>query len=165
VAFSYLFRPDHHVLVLRELIQMRRAQGTNVLFVDFRAAYDSVHHTLQWRVMGFPHALIGILSAWLGSRTGRLKVDGELSEPSPISKGVPQGGPLSTTLWNLFIEPLSRRLASELPGVSVRAPLRPDWTPVCDDFHVTHLLFADDAAITTEPTHEASQPALRVIAK
>ena len=46
VAFSQLLSPDHHVLVLRELIQMRRAQGcgTNVLFVDFRAAYDSVHH-------------------------------------------------------------------------------------------------------------------------
>ena len=135
VAFSQLLSPDHHVLVLRELIQMRRAQGcgTNVLFVDFRAAYDSVHHTLLWhvlRVMGFPHALIGILSAWLGSRTGRLKVDGELSEPFPMTMGVPQGGPLSTTLWNLFIEPLSRRLASELPGVSVRAPRRPDGTPL-----------------------------------
>jgi hypothetical protein len=170
VAFSQLLAPDHHVLVLRELIQMRRAQGrgTNVLFVDFKAAYDSVHHDLLWhvlRVMGFPEALITVLSDWLGSRMGRLKVDGELSPPFPMTMGVPQGGPLSTTLWNLFIEPLSRRLAAELPGVRARASLRADGTPLCDDFHVTHLFFADDLAVPTKPTHEAAQRALRITAE
>ncbi len=60
-----------------------------------------------------------------------------------------------------LFEPYSRRLASELPGVSVHAPLRPDGTPLCDDFHVTHLLFADDAAIAKAHTRGAASAARR----
>jgi hypothetical protein len=82
-----------------------------------------------------------------------------------MTMGVPQGGPLSTTLWNLFIEPLSRRLAAELPGVRVNARKRADGTPLCEDLHVTHLFFADDLAVPTELTHEAAQHALRITAE
>lgn len=169
-AFSQFLSPEHHVLVLRELIQMRRAEGkgANVLFVDFKSAYDSVHHDLLWHilsVMGFPPQLINVLRDWLGSRVGRIKLDGELSEPFPMTMGVPQGGPLSTTLWNLFIEPLSRRLAHELPGVRVRAPRNAHGVRTCDDFHVTHLLFADDLAVPTCTTQKATRHALRVTAE
>lgn len=167
-AFMQFQSAEMQVLTLRESLLWRRAQGkgTNVIFVDFKAAYDSVHQPLLWhvlRTMGVPEALIRVLEPWYASRTGRIKSGGELSAPFPINKGVPQGGPLSTLLWNLFIEPLSRRLR-RLPGVTV-APLDTDTRHAHLAVNLTHLLFADDLAILTEPNSAAALEALQVTAE
>lgn len=167
-AFMQYQSAEMHVLTLRESLLWRRAQGkgTNVIFVDFKAAYDSVHQELLWKVllhMGVPAELIAVLRPWYASRTGRIKADGKLSEPFPINKGVPQGGPLSTLLWNLFIESLSRRLR-ELPGVTV-GPGPADAEHTRHALQLKHLLFADDLAILTEPNSAATQEALRVVAE
>jgi hypothetical protein len=167
VAFSAFHSPEMHVLALREMISMRRRAGddTYVLFVDFKAAYDSVHHSMLWHVvrrMGFPEDVIRVLSDWYRSRTGSIKAGGSRSPPFRIDKGMPQGGPLSTLLWNLFIEPLSRRLAL-IPGVTVtrRDALNAALTHTVK---LTHLLFADDLAILAS-SPEALREALRVTAE
>jgi hypothetical protein len=92
-AFMQFHSAEMQVLALRESVLWRRAQGlgTNVVFVDFRAAYDSVHHAMLWhvlRTMGFPEGLIAVLSGWYASRSGRIKSGGELSGAFPIDKGV-----------------------------------------------------------------------------
>ena len=166
-AFSAFHSPEMHVLTLREMISMRRKAGadTYALFIDFKSAYDSVHHSMLWHVvrrMGFPESVIRVLADWYRSRTGYIKSGRRRSPPFPIDKGMPQGGPLSTLLWNLFIETLSRRLA-QIPGVTVT---RAD---TCDAnklhlFKLTHLLFADDLVILAE-SPEALREALRITAE
>ncbi len=57
--------------------------------------------------------------------------------------------------------PLSRRLA-QLPRVIV-GPLAASGSDALAVW-LTHLLFADDLALMTEPTHEAARAALVVVA-
>lgn len=167
-AFMQFQSAEMQVLTLRESLLWRRAQGkgTNVIFVDFKAAYDSVHQKVLWKVlktMGVPEELIKILEPWYATRVGRIKANGELSDPFAINKGVPQGGPLSTLLWNLLIETLSRQLAT-LPGVKIEPVAGAGQHPELG-LTLTHLLFADDLAILTEPNHEAALAALRMVAE
>ena len=108
--------------------------------MDFKQAYDStVHLDALWAVLqlqGIPSQLIDLLRDWSGKRRTRVRVNGELSEPYPISKGVPQGDPLSCLLFNLYIDSLSRFLKSrpDLQGV----------TAFAGGITVQHLLYADD---------------------
>ena len=63
-------------------------------------------------------------------------MNGELSEPYAMEKGVPQGDPLSCLLFNLYIDSLSRYLKSrpDLQGVSAFG----------GGISLLHLLYADD---------------------
>ena len=170
-AFMQFHSSEMQVLTLREVLLWRRALGlgTNVIFVDFKAAYDSVHHALLWfilRRMNFPEGFIRLLQGWLPLREGRIRSGKEVSEPFPIDKGLPQGGILSTLLWNLVIEVLSRRLARLLPGVSMSTP---EGAAVAGlsardlAIRLTHLLFADDLALMTSDDREAALAALRIV--
>jgi len=73
---------------------------------------------------------------WAAKRKTQVRVNGELSEPFHMSKGVPQGDPLSCLLFNLFIDSLSRFLKSrpDLPGV----------TAFGGRITLQHLFYADD---------------------
>jgi hypothetical protein len=92
-----------------------------------------------------------------------------VSEPFPIDKGLPQGGILSTLLWNLVIEVLSRRLARLLPGVPVSAPNGAAAAGGMSELDLavwlTHLLFADDLALLTPDDREATLAALSIVAE
>ena len=65
-----------------------------------------------------------------------MRVNGELSEFYAMTKGVPQGDPLSCLLFNLYIDSLSRFLKSrpDIPGVSAFG----------GGITLQHLLYADD---------------------
>jgi hypothetical protein len=72
------------------------------------------------KMQGVPEQFIELLRDWAAKRRTQVRVSGELSEPFHMSKGVPQGDPLSCLLFNLFIDSLSRFLKSrlDLPGVT-----------------------------------------------
>ena len=82
-----------------------------------------------------------------------VRVNGALSDPIALSKGCPQGDPLSPLLFNLFIESLSRRLATACPGVRAAG-----------EVHINRLLYADDIAVLG-PDRAALVHALTVIAE
>ncbi len=60
--------------------------------------------------MGIPRQLVQLLQKWNSSRTAAVRVNGTVSEPFPVTKGLPQGSVLSPLLFNLYIETLNRRL-------------------------------------------------------
>ena len=141
VAFLPFRGTEEHVFTLQQIARerARRKQLTYLLFIDFKKAYDSVHLDALWAVLerqGVPVSLIDLLRDWASKRTTQVRVNGELSEPFSMSKGVPQGDPLSCLLFNLYIDSLSRFLSS-----------RPDLRGV-NAFRggilLQHLLYADD---------------------
>jgi hypothetical protein len=119
------------------------------LFVDFRKAYDSIHLDALWVVLerqGIPLPFIELLRDWSLKRTTQVRINGELSAPFHMSKGVPQGDPLSCLLFDLFIDSLSRFLISrpDIPGVSAFG----------NSISLQHQLYADDLVCLARSVEE-----------
>ena len=141
VAFLPFRGTEEHVFTAQQVLRQRARQRqlSFLLFADFQKAYDSVHLDALWAVLdlqGVPAEFIDLLRDWAGKRRTRVRVNGELSEAYPMSKGVPQGDPLSCLLFDLYIDSLSRFLRSrpDLSGVSAFG----------GGISVQHLLYADD---------------------
>ena len=141
VAFQAFRGTEEHVFTVQQVLRerARRRLPTYLLFCDFAKAYDTVHHGALWAVLelqGIPLQFIALLRDWASKRTTRVRVNGELSEPYAMEKGVPQGDPLSCLLFNLYIDSLSRYLKSrpDLQGVSAFG----------GGISLLHLLYADD---------------------
>jgi hypothetical protein len=62
--------------------------------------------------MEFSANLIKLISSFLSQRKFRVSIDGEMSMPTEIKTGVPQGSVQSLTLYNLYING-----TPQIPGV------------------------------------------------
>lgn len=88
--------------------------------LDIERAYVTVDHAaLLWKLKsrGIPRCLVAWIRAFLAGRTAQLVVN-EAVFPFNISVGVPQGSPLSPTLFIIFIDDLLEALT---PIVQIQA--------------------------------------------
>ena len=115
-------------------ISLRNQSSTIVAYVDFQRAFDSLsHNKLIHKLIsyGISGNLLYWIQSFLTNRTQIVRVGNHLSNPCPVSSGVPQGSVLGPILFILFIN------------------------DVTDSFHDTVYaqLFADDIKIYTTLTH------------
>lgn len=79
---------------------------------------------------------LGLIQTCCAQLTTRITVKGYLSAPVTIDQGLRQGDPLSPLLYNIVLEPVLRRLQSQLAGITLSG------------FNLRVMAYADDAVVT-----------------
>ena len=100
----------------RILDGFQRKEHTTAIFVDLQQAYDRVWRKgllLKMRESGVHGKLYNWVKYFLVDRTIQTQVNNGISSKQVLEEGLPQGSPLSCTLFLLFINDLPDILQSE----------------------------------------------------
>lgn len=148
------FRPGKscidQIFSLRQILEKTLEYNveTHHLFVDFKAAYDSINRNALYNAMsefGIPRKLINLVKLTMSPVTCRVRVGSDLSEPFEALHGVRQGDGLACLLFNLALEKVIRD-----SGIEIRATIFEN--------SVQLLAYADDIDIiakTPDALHDA----------
>ncbi len=94
-----------------------------IVALDQEKAYDKIAHDYLWRVLQkfrIPATFIRLVQSLYEHAVTSVMVNGTLSRPYRIYRGVRQGDPLSCLLFDLAIEPLSAMIRkSDLEGFNI----------------------------------------------
>src|ERR1700732_1366247 len=132
------------VKLARMMVHYAEATEENGLIIalDQEKAYDKISHDYLWRTLkkyNLPNNFIRTVRSLYDSAETVVILNGTISEPFQVSRGVRQGDPLSCLLFNLAIEPLANTLrkSEDLNGFII---------PGLDSKLIT-TLFADDTTV------------------
>ena len=111
---------------------------TGVVFIDLRKAFDTVDFSILEKKLhgyGVQGTELQWFSSYLQGRTQVVSIDGELSEPLPVTVGVPQGSILGPLLFLLYV--------NDLPDV----PLKCNTNMYADDTELDYATKPSDLQI------------------
>ena len=119
--------------------------------LDAQKAYDSVSHTYLSSVLkayNFPLSFINNVNLLHNNLNAIVQINGHLSEPFQIKRGVKQGDALSCALFILAMDPLIRNIENNtlIPPIEI-----------CQGCKIKTLAYADDIAVITTNSDESSQ--------
>uniref|UniRef100_A0A1B0CNV0 Reverse transcriptase domain-containing protein n=1 Tax=Lutzomyia longipalpis TaxID=7200 RepID=A0A1B0CNV0_LUTLO len=109
------------IFSLRQCMEKMREydQVLHHLFIDFKAAYDSIARVklyVAMRELGIPEKLIRLTRMTMTDVRSRVKVDGSLSREFHVKNGLRQGDGLSCVLFNLALEKAIRDSGVRMRG-------------------------------------------------
>lgn len=125
---------------------MKKYPLAAVVFLDIKAAYDTVNRPLLWRDMslyGIHVHLIAVCRSLFDYNVCNLVVSGRKSDDIECLRGLLQGSSLSPLLFNLYIHSLILRLNDERHPKLVMG----------GDIELNNLFFADDGALVALIPH------------
>ena len=117
------FRPNHscqtQLVDFIDEIQrsMNIRQQTDLLFIDFSKAFDTVPHGRllnKLKFYGVRGPLLRWISSWLTERYQRVMVDGESSSTTAVKSGVPQGTVLGPLMFLVYINDINENITSSV---------------------------------------------------
>ena len=83
-------------------------QNGLIIALDQEKAYDKIAHDYLWKVFdtfGFPKSFIMLIKSLYQNAKTKVMINGHLSSPFKVTKGVRQDDPMSCLLFDLAIEP------------------------------------------------------------
>lgn len=129
------------IQLLTEYTELNEDINGAIIALDQEKAYDKIRHDYLWRTlqrMNLPNNFINTVKSLYTNAQTKVIINGELSSPFTVRRGVRQGDPLSCLLFNLAIEPLAARIRqSNIQGINI-----PKLTE-----RLKVLLFADDTTV------------------
>ncbi|BHF83345.1 hypothetical protein SprV_0802648900 [Sparganum proliferum] len=155
------------IFTLRRILEFRHSyqQPTAVCFIDFAAAFDSVHRESLWRIMaldGVPEKIIAMIKAYYRSTTTRVLVRNNLSQPFGIRSGVRQGCILSPILFNYAIDWILGRALRESDGVEFAPGHRLNDLDYADDIALLASSFGDLQSMVSRVNEVAKSVGLSI---
>ena len=136
-------RIDHTLHLIRDLIELANQEDMEAafIFLDQEKAFDRVDHDFLYKTMetfGIGENFINWVKQINKTAVTRIKVNGFLTEPIPLLRGVRQGDHLSFYLYLLNIELLALKLRANENIVGF----------VVGGEKIISMHYADDATIT-----------------
>lgn len=127
----------HPLIILTNNIQLTNLQHrkTAILFLDINKAFDTVwHQGLLYKMdkMGIPTPYLKIIDEYLRDRILSIKINNATSFLFSPLQGVPQGSPISPTLYNIYC-------------YDIYPPTNPDTNNTYPDNYI--LQYADDTTL------------------
>ena len=143
--------PGRDISFNNRLIQIARNWSATqnkdycIVSLDARKAFDSVSHEYLEQVMkayNFPVNFIKVFKTLYANNCASVQVNGHISSPFKIERGVKQGDALSCGLFVLAMDPLIRNIAANanIRGLSIPSDDN-------DSIEIKVLAYADDVAI------------------
>ncbi|KAF5376898.1 hypothetical protein D9615_007205 [Tricholomella constricta] len=129
--------------LIKMIISRCEAQEENgaIVCLDQEKAYDKINHAFLWESMekfDFPNEFTSTVKHLYQNAETVVILNGEISEPYKVIRGVRQGDPLSCLLFNLAIESLAQMLRdSDLEGFQIKDERE----------RLIATLFADDTTV------------------
>ena len=124
-------------------------------FIDFEKAYDNINRNKLFSALeeyNLPKKLIRVIESLYEDTMIKVKIGEEVSECEKINKGVRQGCPLSCTLFNIYMDKITRQWkATEPKGVKIT-----------NTEQIETLLFADDQVIVAENEDELQRSVFKL---
>lgn len=116
-----------------------------IVALDQEGAYDKITHPYLWRILekfAFPQEMINIIKTLYRNAPTSIIINGIISDPFLVTRGVRQGDPMSCILFDLSIEPLAANIcASNIKGIDI---------PNHGEKAITSLFADDTTVILTE---------------
>lgn len=155
------FRPDmsttHQLFVVQHLLDW--AMGVTPLhfaFLDMSKAYDRVSRLKLGQVLeqvGIKGDFLYAIQAVINTTMLAVKIEGKHGESFDSTSGVPQGCPISPTLFGIMADGLPRFLAHFCPSIGIKLP---DGTCL-HVLRIQVLGFADDFVLIASTIEDLQQ--------
>ena len=98
-----------------EYAELTESNGA-IMALDQEKVYDKIRHDYLWKTLerfNVPHTFVRTVQELYKHAHTQIVINGILSQPFKVTRGVQQGDPLSCALFNLAIEPLACRIHSD----------------------------------------------------
>jgi endonuclease/exonuclease/phosphatase family metal-dependent hydrolase len=153
------------IFTLRQILQKCREYQvpTHHLFIDFKAAYDTIDRNELWNIMdeyGFPGKLTRLIKATMDGVQCCVKISGGLSGSFESRRGLRQGDGLSCLLFNIALEGVMRRAAYNMRGTIFNKSSQ--FICFADDVDIVGRRFEAVAENYTRLKREAERIGLRI---
>ena len=134
----------NHIRLAKAILSYAEATEEDgaIIALDQEKAYDKIRHDYLWKIMNafnLPQPFIQTVHALYSNAQTKVVINGVMSEPYQVQRGVRQGDPLSCPLFDLAIEPLACMIRNDpnikgitIPGIEEAIKIK---------------LFADDTSI------------------
>ena len=145
---------SENVILLQDAVYYakRHHPSSIIVSLDFEKAYDRVQRPVMIKIMekmGFGPRWMTTIATMYKSRDARLSINGDLTHPFPIDRGVLQGDPLSPALFIIQCSPLYAALQQQRHRHGIPLP-HGKFAPVA-------TFYADDTNLIAKSPDSAIQ--------